>query len=239
MCWSVVFFSLVYGGKKKIGKRKWGRSYFNHKEGCSSTTGTWRLLYWRQAHCGTECGFVNLKLHLFEFIPYVASDTYVWSVAVLISWCKEIWSRLVYLPLYISLGAESPRLPCWVPDQLQWTADSDCSLYGSGVLKIGLKGIFFRLCNAFSFNLTLPNSYLLAVSIFRVLSLPVYVSARVLDSYCSLKVDCNSILSNISTRLAKLVQVKLYIACIYRTLRIWVFLWDILSISALAMGSKE
>lgn len=82
------------------------------------------------------------------------------------------------------------------------------------------KHFFFCLCNAFSFNLTLPSSYLLVVSVFRVLSLPVYVSARVSDSYCSLKIECSSILSNISTRLAKLVQVKLYIACIYWTLRI-------------------
>lgn len=130
MCWSVVFFSLAYWGIKNIGKRKWGS--------------TWSTGYSLQ-----DKQIVVLNVVLWIWSCSSLNLSHMWHVILIYdllqSWCKEIWYRFAYLPLYISLGMESPCLPCWVPDQVLWTADSDCSLFGAGVLKIGLKSIFFSV----------------------------------------------------------------------------------------------
>lgn len=211
MCWSVVFFSLAYWGIKNIGKRKWGSTWSTGYSLQDKQIVVLNVVLWIWS-----CSSLNLShmwhvILIYDLLQSWLADVRKSDSALLTCPCTFPWAWSPH-----AFPAECQTRCCELPIQI-----APC--LGLGFWRLAWKAFFFCLCNAFSFNLTLPSSYLLVVSVFRVLSLPVYVSARISDSYCSLKIECSSILSNISTRLAKLVQVKLYIACIYWTLRIWFF----------------
>lgn len=211
MCWSVVFFSLAYWGIENIGKRKWGSTWSIGYSLQDKQIVVLNVVLWIWS-----CSSLNLShmwhvILIYDLLQSWLADVRKSDSALLTCPCTFPWAWSPH-----AFPAECQIRCCELPIQI-----APC--LGLGFWRLAWKAFFFCLCNAFSFNLTLPSSYLLVVSVFRVLSLPVYVSARISDSYCSLKIECSSILSNISTRLAKLVQVKLYIACIYWTLRIWFF----------------